>query len=194
MARLGIAPPDSISDPHTKDPFMPEVEPATIPMTKEVEQIQRLAVIREARSWNGTPYRQQGDIKGPKGCIDCSMLLVRCWVDAGVFKPFDPRPYSPDWHLHVGTERYLGWLNEMGVEVEKPQAGDIVVWQFGRCFSHGGIMVNNYHAMQASQLHKVTFVEKLDSPWLLYMRDGRTLRPRKFFDIWARLREKYGTN
>jgi hypothetical protein len=194
MARIGIAPPDAVFDPHVTDPFMPDVEPATIPVTAEVERVQRLAILKEAWSWDKTPYRQQGDIKGPKGCVDCSMLLVRCWVDAGIFKPFDPRPYSPDWHLHVGTERYLGWLNEMAVEVERPKPGDIVLWRFGRCFSHGGIVLDEHKVMQASSLHRVTFPEMLSASWLCYLRDGKSPRPTKFFDIWARLREKYGAN
>jgi cell wall-associated NlpC family hydrolase len=193
MARIGIAPPESIYDPHTQTPFMPEVEPISVPVTDEVESAQREAVIQEALSWNGTPYRQQGDIKGPNGCVDCSMILVRCWVDAGVFKPFDPRPYSPDWHLHIGTEKYLEWLQESGVEVEHPRPGDVVVWRFGRCFSHGGIVISKNRVMNASQLHGITFAERLDAAWLTYMRDGKTLRPRKYFDVWARLREKYGS-
>ena len=194
VPRLGIAPPGSIFDPHLVAPFMPEVEPGTVPVTAEVERLQRQAVIREAWSWDGTPYRQQGDIKGPLGCVDCSMLLVRCWVDAGVVKPFDPRPYSPDWHLHLSEEKYLKWLNESAMEVETPRPGDIVVWKFGRCFSHGGIVVNSYQVMQASTMHKRTFPELIDAAWLTYFRDGRTRRPRKFFDVWARLREKYGAN
>jgi hypothetical protein len=192
MSRIGIAPPSEIADPHTIMPYLPEVEPGTLPMTKELEATQRIAIVREAMSWIGTPYRQQADIKGLKGCVDCSMLLVRCWVDAGIFKPFDPRPYSPSWHLHKDDERYLEWLQTLAQEVDEPRAGDIVCWRFGRCFSHGGVMIDDLNAVQASMMHGVTFVDSIESPWLRYMKDGRNLRPRVFFDIWAGIRSKFG--
>jgi len=66
---------------------------------------------------------------------------VRVYVDTGVVPPFDPRPYSPQWHLHRDDERYLGFLLERGIEVTEPQPGDIMVWKIGRSFAHGGIVV-----------------------------------------------------
>lgn len=186
---VGIAPPRTAKIEGQPPPHLPAMEPLMLPLTLEMEEYQRELVVEEAKSWVGTPYLQQGDIKGPSGCIDCSMILVRCWVDTGVVKPFDPRPYSPSWHLHRDEELYLEWLQTVGVEVEHPRAGDVVCWRFGRCFSHGGIMVSKNRVVQASMAHKTTYIASLDEPWLKFMKDGKTLRPRKFFDIWARLRE-----
>lgn len=68
------------------------------------------------------------------------MLLVRVYVDTGLCAPFDPRPYTPDWHLHRAEERYLGFLFERCHERARPAPGDIVAVRYGRCYSHAGIV------------------------------------------------------
>ncbi len=100
----------------------------------------RAAVVAEARSWIGTPYHLGADVKGA-GC-DCAMILVRVFCDLGLVAPFDPRPYSNDWHLHRSEEVYLRLLLERAREVTRAeaQAGDVVLFRYGRCFSHGGIV------------------------------------------------------
>lgn len=69
------------------------------------------------------------------------MLLVRVYQAAGLVPEFDPRPYSPQWHLHRGEEKYLEALLAHAVEVEAPEPGDIVVYKVGRCFAHGAIVI-----------------------------------------------------
>ncbi len=68
------------------------------------------------------------------------MILVRVFCDLGLVEPFDPRPYTRDWHLHRGDERYLGFLLARAREVERPQAGDVMLFKIGRCYAHGGIV------------------------------------------------------
>src|ERR1700722_14230254 len=104
----------------------------------ENEHALRAAVVAEARKWIGTPYHNCADIKGIG--VDCGMLIVRAFVDCGLCAPFDPRPYPPDWHLHRSEERYLGFVFERCTEVTEPQGGDVIVFRFGRCYSHGGIV------------------------------------------------------
>jgi NlpC/P60 family putative phage cell wall peptidase len=98
----------------------------------------RLAVVASARDWIGTPYHHMADLKGV-GC-DCAMLLVRVYCDLALVEPFDPRPYVRDWHLHRGEERYLGFLLARAHEVAAPLPGDVILFKYGRCFSHGGIV------------------------------------------------------
>jgi cell wall-associated NlpC family hydrolase len=105
------------------------------------EQEQRAAVVAEARSWLATPYHNCADIKGAG--VDCGMLLVRVFCDLGLVAPFDPRPYAPDWHLHRDAERYLGWVRSWCGEVSDPAPGDLVVFKYGRCYSHGGIVTES---------------------------------------------------
>ena len=106
--------------------------------TRRARSPDRAAVVAAARGWIGTPYHMGADIKGVG--VDCAMILVRVFCDLGLVAPFDPRPYSSDWHLHRSEEVYLRLLLERAHEVAAPQAGDVVLFRYGRCFSHGGIV------------------------------------------------------
>lgn len=100
----------------------------------------RARVIAEALSWLGTPYHHCADIKGVG--VDCAMLLVRVYAAVGLVPAdLDPRPYSPQWHLHHTEEQYLGWLARYCWPTTAPLPGDVAVWRFGRAYSHGGILV-----------------------------------------------------
>ena len=107
---------------------------------RSTEFASRAAIVAAARAWIGTPYHNCADIKGVG--VDCGMLLVRVFVDLGLCEPFDPRPYSPDWHLHRGEERYLGLLLARAHATKRPEAGDMMLFRYGRCYSHGGIVTN----------------------------------------------------
>lgn len=98
-------------------------------------------IIAEARKWLGTPYHHQSDILGLG--VDCAMLPVRVFCDLGLVPPFDPRPYPHDWMLHRDDERYLGWVQQYADPIEAPEPGALVLYRFGRCFSHGGICEND---------------------------------------------------
>jgi len=100
----------------------------------------RERIVAEARTWLGTPYHHQGKVKGVG--VDCAMILVDVYRQVGLIPEIDPRPYPPDWHLHRDEERYLGWVQQYGKEVETPKPGDVVLFKFGRCLSHGGIVVD----------------------------------------------------
>jgi NlpC/P60 family putative phage cell wall peptidase len=99
----------------------------------------RQEVVQEARGWLGTPYHHQGRVKGAG--VDCAMLLIEVFRARGLIPDIDPKPYPPDWHLHRDEERYLGWVKRYARLVEVPQPGDIALFQFGRCVSHGAIVI-----------------------------------------------------
>jgi NlpC/P60 family putative phage cell wall peptidase len=105
----------------------------------DLETKQRAAVVAEARSWLKTPYHHAADVRGAG--VDCGMLLVRVFVDTGLCEPFDPRPYPPDWMLHRSEEKYLGFVFDHTKEVDRPLPGDVMVFRYGRAYSHGGIVV-----------------------------------------------------
>jgi cell wall-associated NlpC family hydrolase len=144
------------------------------------EGFQRRGIVDEARSWVGTPYHQQGDIKGIG--VDCGMLLVRVFVDTGLCEPFDPRPYADDWYLHRTEERYLGFIFDRAKEVTNPLPGDVMVFRYGRCYAHGGVVTDAspltiVHAFQPALV--VLEEEVARSPALC------TTAPR-FFSLWAK--------
>lgn len=98
------------------------------------------------------------------------MLLVRVFVDTGLCAPFDPRPYPPDWHLHRAEEKYLGFVFDRAHEVELPQPGDVAVFKFGRCYSHGGIVTRCQGSGHQGSGHQGSVL----------IPDARSLTP----DIW----------
>jgi NlpC/P60 family putative phage cell wall peptidase len=95
-------------------------------------------IVAEAQRWIGTPYRHSADVFGVG--VDCAMLLVRVFCDLELIPMFDPRPYATDWHLHRSEEKYLGGVMRYAVKVDEPQPGDVALFKFGRCLSHGGIV------------------------------------------------------
>jgi len=102
---------------------------------------ERRAVVEAARKWIGTPYHHNAMV--PHAGIDCATLLVASFKGAGLIGDIQLPLYSPQWHLHRDEDKYLDFIKRFCVEVERPPIiGDIVVWKFHRCFSHGAIVVD----------------------------------------------------
>jgi NlpC/P60 family putative phage cell wall peptidase len=150
-------------------------------------------VVAEAMTWLGTPFRDQANVKGKNGAVDCAMLLVSVFTTCGLVAPFDPRPYAPQWHLHRSDERFLEIVSRFGREVENPaslpaealaKAGDVIVWRVARCFSHGGIIADNNRVIHAYYKTGQVTISSLNEAELACLPDGRA-RPYKLFDLWA---------
>lgn len=100
----------------------------------------RAAILAEARSWLGTPFHHRARIKGSG--VDCAQLVIAVYAAVGLIEDFQPDNYPPDWHLHRSAERFLAYVVDRARQVEQPQPGDLVLMQFGRCYSHGAIWVD----------------------------------------------------
>jgi cell wall-associated NlpC family hydrolase len=157
-------------------------KPTHHPVHAELEAAQRKRVVQAALSWVGTPYRQLGYVKGAKGCVDCSMLLVGAFVEAGVYEAFDPRPYSANWMLSQSEEKYLRWLDSLAMRTDRAlRPGDVVAYRFGRCFSHSGIVVDDKRIVHAYASARMCTLSDLDFLPL-------SRRPQINYDMWGRLR------
>jgi cell wall-associated NlpC family hydrolase len=152
-------------------------------MSTELDE--RSRVIYEARRWIGTPYHSCADVRGAG--VDCGMLIVRVFVDTGLCAPFDPRPYAEDWHLHRGEEKYLSFVFDRCKEVQTPRPGDIMVFRYGRCYSHGAIVTgpSPLTIIHAFQPAGVVIEEAVENNAAL---TAPSRRPR-FFSCWG-LRHK----
>jgi len=150
----------------------------------EEEAIGRVALLTEGLSWLRTPFRDCADVKGPMGAVDCAMFLTRCHVDTGLLAPFDPRPYSPQWHAHQDEEKFTDWLTGSleAVEVSEPRIGDVGVWQFGRTFSHGGLILGSNAVLHAFAQAGCVTVSAMTDADLSEKRTGGK-RPVKFFRL-----------
>ena len=100
------------------------------------------ALLAEALTWRGTPFRHAADVKGVG--VDCGMFLLRSFQALGLLPDYDPRPYPPGWFLHRTEDRFTPFLRAHGVEVTAgtPQPGDVACFTFGRApFAHTGFVV-----------------------------------------------------
>lgn len=149
---------------------------------------QRARVVAIARTWLGTPYHTAGTIK-KVGC-DCASMPGLTYLEAGVIETFDLEQYPPDWHLHRSEERYMAGVLRHASEIDGPPLpGDFALWKFGRCFSHGAIVVK-WPIIIHAYLGKTVQLENVDqTKWLRYIGENTTdkgkPRPVKFFSPWG---------
>lgn len=148
---------------------------------------QQARVLSIAQTWLRTPYHDMGRIRGV-GC-DCATLLVEVYQEAQLIPPTEIEPYAPQWHLNRGQERYLDRVLQFADEVETPEPADVVLYQFGRLYSHGGIVVRWPLIIHARVGQNVQYENSDQCAWLSKRGEGHELppppRPRKFFRIKA---------
>ena len=149
----------------------------------EKDARQRAMVINEMVSWVGTPFRNCADIKGENGGVDCAMSLVRSFVDTGALPAFDPRPYPPQWHVHHDEERFLQLITEQlgAIEIDNPRIGDVCVYHWGRCYSHGALIINKDEVCHAFYKTNCVTISRRDETDLALR--GKGTRPVKFFKV-----------
>lgn len=109
-------------------------------MTNITEQ--RARVIKEARTWIGTPFIDNACVKNVG--VDCANLLARVYADSGMIDPVKMPQYSPQWFLHKDEERFLDFVRLYGKEIpnEEAQMADVAVYKIGRTYAHGAIVVD----------------------------------------------------
>lgn len=100
-------------------------------------------IANAALEWLGTPHVNQARVKG-KG-VDCGMLLIASLEDAGaiVKDGIKIAPYSNEWHLHHSEEWFKSVVEEHCEQVHELQEGDFILYQYGRCVSHGAVYVGD---------------------------------------------------
>jgi cell wall-associated NlpC family hydrolase len=146
------------------------------------EQEQRAAIVELAHQWCRTPYRSGAMVRGAG--TDCAMLLVAVYRTLGYLPPdFDPRPYSPQWHLHRNEEIYLNFARHFARELPAPSGpGDAVLFKIGRLFAHGGIITswpNIIHARAPSPVYEEDCSRDVTGKHALWRAEKR------FFTLWG---------
>lgn len=145
------------------------------------EEEQRAAVIREARSWLGTPYHHRARLKGIG--VDCAMLLAEVYFAAGLIPYVSPEFYPPDWAMHRDTERYLGWVTQHAHETDDLLQANVVLYKVGRCFSHSAIIVEWPTIIHAMLHDGCVLGDASKDHRLLFNRDGSP-RDRRVYTLW----------
>ncbi len=136
---------------------------------------QRAAIVAEAKSWLGTPWRHRGRLRGVG--VDCAQFVLKVYANAGLIDDFDTGEYPRDWHIHRDEERFLTFVPRFAREIPRDEvdAGDLVIFRIGRVFSHAAIVVGWPVGIHAAVNEGAVVLCDLD-------RDaGLTSGPRKFF-------------
>ncbi len=125
------------------------------------------AVVREALSWVGTPYRHQGARKGV-GC-DCLGLVRGVWRQVYGRDAERPGAYSADWAEAEGEENLLAGArrNFCGKNLSDAQAGDLLLfrWRPHLPARHAGILIGQNRFVHAYQSGGAVVVSALVPQW-----------------------------
>lgn len=100
-------------------------------------------IAKAACEWIGTPHVNNAKVKGIG--VDCGMLLIAALEDSGTIKKDDIKikPYSNEWHLHRNEEWFKSYVEQYCDKVDDLQVGDFLLYQYGRCVSHGAVYIGN---------------------------------------------------
>lgn len=100
-------------------------------------------IAKAACEWIGTPHVNNAKVKGIG--VDCGMLLIAALEDSGTIKKDDIKikPYSNEWHLHRDEEWFKSYVEQYCDKVDDLQVGDFLLYQYGRCVSHGAVYIGN---------------------------------------------------
>jgi len=87
------------------------------------------------------PYQHRGITRN--GC-DCTGLIIGALRELGYLKNYELRNYSPDWNLHSKADNYIvEEVSRFADKITQPDAGDLILFYFGRCVAHIGVMIEN---------------------------------------------------
>jgi len=137
----------------------------------------RQDVVREALSWEGTPYHHRARLRGVG--VDCAMLPAAVYEAVGLIPHVEPE-YSPQWMLHRDEERFLSWVTRFAREIPRTETGpgDLAIWKFGRCYAHAAIVIDLPEVLHAVVRGRAVLRANADRD-----EDLRS-RPVKFFTLF----------
>lgn len=107
------------------------------------EAATRAEICAVAISWEMTPYHPHARIKGLG--VDCAQFPIAVYSEFGAL-PTDYAPtYSQEWMTHRDEELYLDEIRRFAREIPESEIkpGDLIVWKFGRTFSHSAILLDS---------------------------------------------------
>jgi NlpC/P60 family putative phage cell wall peptidase len=124
------------------------------------------AVLSEAVSWIGTPYRHQGSRKGV-GC-DCLGLVRGVWKAVYGIEPERPAAYAADWAEASGADLFLEAARRHCRQkaISDAAPGDLLLfrWRPHLPAKHAGILIDESRFIHAYQGHSVT-ISSLVPQW-----------------------------
>jgi cell wall-associated NlpC family hydrolase len=123
----------------------------------------RQAIVDEALSWQGTPYRHRQASKGVGA--DCGMFPIAVFRSQGFLNDYDVGEYSRQWYMHQAREMYLEHAAALGAkplaiaDLAETQPADFIVFKIGRTYSHGAIVIEWPTVIHAAAPHSVMLAD-----------------------------------
>ncbi len=111
------------------------------------EQEYREAIVKEAETWLGTPYRHYSWVKGAG--VDCAFLIIKVFSKVGLIEDFKPEYYPQDWAYHNAEEKYLSYILKYAKETKTPKPGDIALFKWGKVGSHAAILIDEENVIHS---------------------------------------------
>lgn len=125
----------------------------------------RAQIVKQARSWIGTPYRHQASVKGA-GC-DCLGLVRGVWRDVYGAEPMSVPPYTPNWAEERGEETLLDAARTCLIPIENglAQTGDVALFRMNpkapckhiAIFSGPTAIIHAYWGRSVIESHMVAY-------------------------------------
>ena len=138
----------------------------------------RARVCALARAWLGTPWHHNAAVRGAG--VDCAQLVKAVYVEAGLIADFAVPDYPMDYMLHRDDDRLCQAIEAAGGRrTDTPGPADVAVWQFGRSFSHAGLVVE----WPGRVIHAYRpWGEVVETPFDADQLHGREMR---FYTFWT---------
>lgn len=96
-----------------------------------------------AKVWKDLSVRYEHRGTSRNGC-DCTGLVIGILRELGYMKKYKLRIYPPDWNLHAFADNHIvEEVEKVADKIENPDIGDLVLFHFGRCIAHIGIIIED---------------------------------------------------
>lgn len=148
------------------------------------EQDERDRAVAEALTWERTPFHDCANIKSVG--VDCANFVYEVYRNCGLVDPHYKVPdYTAQFLLHSDRELFLEVVELFcrRVEDREPRPGDLLMYRYGRCFSHGALVTAPPAIIHARKL--AGFVVRGDAQQDAELRylPGGAARPRRLYTI-----------
>jgi cell wall-associated NlpC family hydrolase len=101
----------------------------------------RSQVVAEALTWRNTPFQHQQRLKGVGA--DCAQWISAVYEEILGWPRQDFGEYPEFWMKHGHDDLYMNQVRRLFVEcTNSALPGDLIVFKYGKFFSHGAILVS----------------------------------------------------
>ena len=123
-------------------------------------------IVKEARSWKGTPFMGHVRLKGVG--VDCVQLVAGVLINLGIIPRNVTLPtYTLGSGSHLESSLVSDWITQSGLFTveQSTQPGDIIGMQLARVIHHVGIVTSDCEFIHAVEVSGVIESRLTDPPW-----------------------------